>query len=424
MEWDEDEGSPQNRKFWSEGPDIIGKQERKHRSPEARSPGYNKNPHAKDNLSPHSRNGPRSPGPENPSFRDDKHSPGSPSSRPRIPLDQNMPKGITYDPFHGYRNDPRDSKVQEQEKASPRERYNERHRDPRVRQDRHRENHPQSDPRQRYPSDDSRQGPTLKKQMGPFNSRSGTPKDSFNKYASERPQRDSRSRYPEDMERYRSRSADKHEGGRDSRSHFSDENSSHFGARDSRSGYSEDSDQQRRSRRRDPTDGLPAIPKEHLHNINRRHRDSDRRYERQRPKSEHLEHYDPRNGYKHVDNPMYNQERQPPTDYRGAAYDRQPELIQKSNASPQQMSPVDYSGAAYDHKQKPTTNQELNDREQYDSYHGQVIYDPFHGYQKSPPENRKKQPEVEYSKINKVRKGHAPEGQPDENQYMQMNSNR
>jgi hypothetical protein len=48
-----------------------------------------------------------------------------------------------------------------------------------------------------------------------------------------------------------------------------------------------------------------------------------------RPKSEHLEHYDPRNGNKHVDNPMYNQERQPPTDYRGAAYDRQPELIQK-----------------------------------------------------------------------------------------------
>jgi hypothetical protein len=121
---------------------------------------------------------------------------------------------------------------------------------------------------------------------------------------------------------------------------------------------------------------------------------------------------------------MYNQERQPPTDYRGAAYDRQPELIQKSNASPQQMSPVGYSGAAYDHKQKPTTNQELNDREQHDPYHGQVIYDPFHGYQKSPPENRKKQPEVEYSKINKVRKGHAPEGQPDENQYMQMNSNR
>jgi hypothetical protein len=31
MEWDEDEGSPQNRKFWSEDPDIIGKQERKHK---------------------------------------------------------------------------------------------------------------------------------------------------------------------------------------------------------------------------------------------------------------------------------------------------------------------------------------------------------------------------------------------------------
>lgn len=424
MEWDEEEGSPQNRKFWSEGPDIIGKQERNHRSPEARSPGYNKNHHAKDNMSPHSRPGPRSPGPENPSFRDDKRLPGSPSSKPRIPLDQNMPKGVTYDPFHGYRNYPRNSKVQEQEKASPRERYNERHRDPRVRQDRHRENNPQSDPHQRYPSDDSRQGPTLKQQMGPFNSRSGIPKDSFNKYASERPQRDSRSRYPEDMERYRSRSADKHAGGRDSQSHFSDENSSHFGARDSRSGYSEDSDQQRRSRRRDPTDGLPAIPKEQLHNINRRHRDSDRRHERQRPKSEQLEDYDPRNGYKHVDKPMYNQERQPPSDYHGAVYDRQPELIHKSNASPQQMSPVGYSGAAYDHKQKPTTNQELIGREHYDPYHVQVTYDPFHGYKKSPPENRKKLPEVEYSKINKVRREHAPEGQPDENQYMPMNSNR
>ncbi|VDI02582.1 Hypothetical predicted protein [Mytilus galloprovincialis] len=496
MEWDEDEGSPMNKKFWTEGPDVGSPHERRQRPPENRSPDYNRSP--QDHKGPHSNNRQHEPRtPDNPHSRDDKRSPSSPSSRPKIPIDKNMPKGITYDPFHGYRNDPRNNKVQEQEKASPRERYNERHREPKHKGHRHQENdskqrypsddshqndprpryssndsqqndprrqypddrrqndprqqypndprqqypndprqqypddprqqYPnddrQNDPRNRYPSDDSPHGPKSNHKNSPyFNSRSGIPKDGFNKYASERAPRDSRSQYPEEADRYRSRSAEKHQPTMDSS--YPEENS-RYGPRDSRSGYSEESEQQRRSRKRDPTDGLPAIPKEQMHNASRRHRDSDRRYERQRPKSEYIERPHQHNGHPQLDNPMLNDGRQPPHEFLNAAYGRQQEQMQKSHVSQQDLSPGRYSDDAPE-KQAPRSPGYDDDSGMYDPFQTQRIYDPFHGYRHKPsPETKGKEPEVEYSKIIKVRRGqdleqHPPEDYP----YMQMNSSR
>ncbi|XP_052065774.1 uncharacterized protein LOC127705489 isoform X8 [Mytilus californianus] len=497
MEWDEDEGSPMSKKFWTEGPDVGSPHERKQRPPENRSPDYNRSP--PNQIGTYSNNRQHEPRtPDDPHFRDDKRSPSSPSSRPKIPIDKNMPKGITYDPFHGYRNDPRNNKVQEQEKASPRERYNERHREPKQKGHRHQENdsrqrypsddsrqndprpgypsnesrqndprqqypndvrqndprqhypndprqqypndprqqypndvrqsdprqqylndNRQNDPRQRDPSDDSPHGPKSRHKNSPyFNSQSGVPKDSFNKYASERVPRDSRSQYPEEADRYRSRSAEKHQSNMDSR--YPEENSQ-YGPRDSRSGYSEESDQQRRSRKRDPTDGLPAIPKEQMHNASRRHRDSDRRYERQRPKSEYLERH---NGHSQLDNPMFNDGRQPPHEFLSAAYDRQQEQMQKSHATPQDLSPGRYSDDAHE-KQAPRSPGYDDDSGMYDPFQTQRIYDPFHGYRQKPSsETKAKEPEVEYSKIIKVRRGQDNEQHPEDYPYMQMNSSR
>ncbi|XP_076115440.1 uncharacterized protein LOC143083100 isoform X5 [Mytilus galloprovincialis] len=496
MEWDEDEGSPMNKKFWTEGPDVGSPHERRQRPPENRSPDYNRSPQG--HKGPHSNNRQHEPRtPDNPHSRDDKRSPGSPSSRPKIPIDKNMPKGITYDPFHGYRNDPRNNKVQEQEKASPRERYNERHRDPKQKGHRHQENdskqrypsddsrqndprpryssndsqqndprhqypddrrqndprqqypndprqqypndprqqypddprqqYPnddrQNDPRNRYPSDDSPHGPKSNHKNSPyFNSRSGIPMDAFNKYASERAPRDSRSQYPEEADRYRSRSAEKHQPTMDSS--YPEENS-RYGPRDSRSGYSEESEQQRRSRKRDPTDGLPAIPKEQMHNASRRHRDSDRRYERQRPKSEYIERPHQHNGHPQLDNPMLNDGRQPPHEFLNAAYGRQQEQMQKSHVSQQDLSPGRYSDDSPE-KQAPRSPGYDDDSGMYDPFQTQRIYDPFHGYRHKPsPETKGKEPEVEYSKIIKVRRGQDVEQHPPEDYpYMQMNSSK
>ncbi|XP_063401638.1 uncharacterized protein LOC134685636 isoform X3 [Mytilus trossulus] len=496
MEWDEDEGSPMNNKFWTEGPDVGSPHDRKQRPPENRSPDYNRSP--QDHKGPHSNKRQHEPRTsDNPHSRDDKRSPSSPTSRPKIPIDKNMPKGITYDPFHGYHNDPRNNKVQEQEKASPRERYNERHRDPKQKGHRHQENdsrqrypsddsrqndprpryssndsqqndprrqypddrrqndprqqHPndprqqypndprqqypddprsqypnedrQNDPRHRYPSDDSPHGPNSNHKNSPyFNSRSGIPKDAFNKYASERAPRDSRSQYPEEADRYRSRSAEKHQPTMDSR--YPEENS-RYGQRDSRSGYSEESEQQRRSRKRDPTDGLPAIPKEQMHNASRRHRDSDRRYERQRPKSEYIERPNQHNGHPQMNNPMLNDGRQPPHEFLNAAYGRQQEQMQKSHVSQQDLSPGRYSDDAPE-KQAPRSPGYDDDSGMYDPFQTQRIYDPFHGYRHKPsPETKGKEPEVEYSKIIKVRRGQDMEQHPPEDYpYMQMNSSR